>query len=46
MGVLNDKYLYKQTNTQCVSQTEGCTDSKETVITDTKLGSFITSHKI
>jgi len=40
MGVLNDMYLYKQSNTQCVSQTEGCTISKETVITDKKLGSI------
>jgi hypothetical protein len=40
MGVLNDMYFYKQSNTQCVSQTEECTNSKETVITDTKLGSI------
>jgi hypothetical protein len=40
MGVLNDMYLWKQSNTQCVSQTEGCTNRKETVITDTKLGSI------
>ena len=33
-------YLYKQSNIQCVSQTEGCTNSKETVITDTKLGNI------